>query len=131
MVQITNIEAANARRALEGLSIIVWPGQTALKIKRMYREVNTAYTDMETLRQETLERLGKKGDDGRLEPDANGNVVFETIEAAREFAEYLRELHKATVEIRHTMDEADVCNREVAPELLIGLGPLLIESDEE
>ena len=130
MVTITNREAAEARQALTGLAKIAWPGAVALKIKRMYREVNTAYTDMETLREEALARLGKKREDGQLFINEQGMVSFETIEAAREFTAYLKDLHAATVEIQHTLSEQDVVGKEVVPELLIGLGPLLEEDAE-
>ena len=131
MVTITNLEAIQAKAALEGLAQIIYPGGTALRIKRMYREIAAIVADVEALRVEALQRLGKHGDDGQLVTDDKGNVAFPTVEAAREFAAYVRSIHEATVEVRYMLTEAEATSRDVAPGLLIGLGGLLVEDTEK
>jgi hypothetical protein len=130
MVTLTNREIIEARAALMGLAKIIWPGATALKIKRMWREVNTAFQDYESLRNEALERLAKRDEKGKLVTSAEGNAVFETAETAQEFAAYVRELLDAPVECRHTLTEAEATSRDVAPQLIIALGPLCVEDEE-
>ena len=130
MVTLTNREIIEARAALIGLAKIIWPGATALKIKRMYREVDAAYQDYEGLRTEALMRLAKRDEKGQIAADAQGNAGFETPEAAREFAAYVQSLLDAPVDCRYTLTEAEATAREVEPRLLIGLGPLLVEDSE-
>lgn len=130
MVTLTNGEALAALAALREIAKREVPVPVALKIRRLGRELEVTEKDVAALRKQATERHGAKDKDGRLLVGPEGNVPFATMEDRAAFVRYMTELMEQTGEYQHTLAVADLGTEPIASELVMGLGPLLVEPDE-
>jgi len=128
MVTITNMQAKTAMAALQELAHKELNVKPALKVRKLLTELAAHLRDVEDVRAERLRGLAEKDNDGRMVTD-NGKAVFETQEAANEFATYYQELMDAEQGYSVTLTVADLGDIQIKPEILMALGPLLIEDE--
>ena len=74
------------------------PLRTAFRLKGMNKMVVGEAEKYEAVRQDLLNKFGKKGDDGKLAVDATNNVQFEA-EGIRAFMQALQELSDTDIDI--------------------------------
>lgn len=128
MATLKNGELMGAVVALHDLGAERVPVKTALKIRRLLRELEPRARDVAEVRQQLLERHVKKDGKGewvweRQNEDGTGTVKLADPEA---FNKEVTALMDETVECEALTVE-ELGNIEVRGETLYGLGDLLIE----
>lgn len=90
-MRISQLVDPRFKDALNKLVLEPLPLRVAFKLKGVIKKVDEEFAKYEECRREALKRFGKKKEDGSLELDDNGNVVFEDG-SIQEFVKELGEL---------------------------------------
>lgn len=87
------------RAALEKLSKQPLPLRTAFKLKGAMKKINEEFMNFEEIRNEALQRLGQKDEDGKLIVQSNGGINL-SQEAVMQFNAEISELANTDVEVQ-------------------------------
>jgi len=130
MPEITNDRTLRAAKALVELVKVKRPILGALKMRSLARVIGAQGEDIEAERQKLLAEYGAKNEDGSLKT-ADNQVVFADDAAAQAFAAAFSELMLATWECPVSLRVKDFGGLDVEADLLIALGELLEEDEED
>lgn len=131
MVTITNGEVLNALVAAKGLMNEKLPPRGALKVRKIDRDLTTAWGDVEAVRQGLIDEYAERDDAGAVvngEPIDGQTTVKIAAEHREAFNAAWAELMGAEVPAPAVLSVEDFGSAEIAPAVLVALGNLV--SDE-
>lgn len=97
-MKLARLTDARLHAALRKLSSAQVPLRVAFKLKGLQAKVDEELKKFDTVRQEALEKFGKKDADGKVVVKPDGTVEFEG-DSLKEFAAQLNELGQTDIEV--------------------------------
>ena len=124
-MQVTTGDAINAVQALNQLANEKMPVKLAMQVRRVARGLAPIADDYNAERQKLISQYAEQNGDGP-KTDERGYIVFKDPDG---FSGAHRELLAVEHEVEAGLDvdALEASGLEVAPSLLLALGPLLVE----
>lgn len=122
-MKLSQLTDKNFQVAVKSLMSKPLPIKTAYKLKGVVNTVNDELAKYESLRKELIDRLSNKKEDGSIETDNSGNVLFSN-ENRMEYFKELRELLDMDVEVP-TIKLSDLGEINVTTDEIFSLGDLI------
>lgn len=129
-VKLTNEQTILAAQALAVLIKVKRPMLGALKMRQLGRLLTARIEDYDAERRKLLTHYGAKNEDGSRK-ERDGKVLFADDDARDGFASALKELLACEWECPVVLTVKDFGGLDVEPGLLVDLGDLLEEPQDE
>lgn len=129
MAKLKNADVYTALLALNEIAKLTLPARGALRVRRLVRQLNELWEDVEAVRQMLLDRFAVRGTDGNPQHVLQGGQEVIQIQPEHEEAFQMawREVLGQEVEVAQALEPEDFGSVELQPALLIALGDLVAD----